>query len=161
MWGTGCHQNTTAKPATVLDVRVADVGVPDKSDKHGIPKSEGTAITAISAGGTHTCALTIVGGVKCWGRNEYGQLGDGTKDERLEPTEVKGLAPGVVAISAGYGHTCVLTTKGSVKCWGDNSYGESIRAAGCRTRSKAVAFGPQSALSLRPNKKNHGVADSP
>jgi alpha-tubulin suppressor-like RCC1 family protein len=77
---------------------------------------------AVAAGGTHTCAITATGGVKCWGFNLYGQLGDGTRDSRAAPVDVVGLADGVRAIAAGDDHTCALLSSGTVKCWGDNRF---------------------------------------
>ena len=80
-------------------------------------------------GDNHSCALTVAMGVKCWGNNATGQIGDGTTTTRLTPVDVAGLSSSVASVSAGTGggqpHTCALTNAGGVKCWGGfNLYGE-------------------------------------
>ena len=84
----------------------------------------GSGVAAISANGHRTCAVTSAGGVKCWGNNGGGLLGDGTTVTRATPVDVIGLSSGVVAVSVGWGHTCVLTSAGGVKCWGENLTGQ-------------------------------------
>lgn len=81
-------------------------------------------VAAISSGHNHSCALTTSGGVKCWGANGSGQLGDGSNTSRSKPVDVFGLSSGVAAISASYYHTCALTKAGGIKCWGYNRYGQ-------------------------------------
>jgi alpha-tubulin suppressor-like RCC1 family protein len=81
-------------------------------------------VAAVSAGYVHTCALLTAGGLKCWGHNTFGELGDGTNDVRHEPTEVSGLSEGVAAVAAGAWHTCALLTTGGLQCWGRNSDGQ-------------------------------------
>lgn len=81
----------------------------------------GAGQATLSAGQLHTCALTSPGGVKCWGDNSYGQLGDGTQTSRTTPDWVAGLTTGVVAVAAGATHSCAVTEAGAVQCWGDNT----------------------------------------
>lgn len=81
-------------------------------------------VTAVAAGDHHTCAILAAGSVKCWGNNSRGQLGTGNTTASSLPVNVLGLSSGSVAIAAGRDHTCVLTSQGAVKCWGDNLNGQ-------------------------------------
>ena len=79
-----------------------------------------SGVMAIAAGSSFTCALTISGGIKCWGDNAFGQLGDNSTTPRNTPVTVSGLSANVITIAAGGGHACALTSAGAVKCWGSN-----------------------------------------
>jgi hypothetical protein len=86
-------------------------------------------VIQVAAGSRHACALTTAGSVLCWGRNQFGQLGDGTRINRTTPVPVTGLSTGVRAI-AGAGNayqgdqTCALNESGAVLCWGGSGAGQ-------------------------------------
>ncbi len=80
-------------------------------------------VKQIAAGSGHVLALKRDGTVWAWGSNTYGQLGDGTCNNSLEPVEVQGL-DNVGAIAAGKDHSLALKNDGTVWAWGYNSYGQ-------------------------------------
>ena len=80
-----------------------------------------SGVLAVSAGGSHTCALTLSFHLRCWGSNTYGQLGNDTVTSlNTPPTFDIPFVSNVAAVSAGGAHTCVLTFQGGVRCWGRN-----------------------------------------
>ncbi len=81
-----------------------------------------TGVTALELGGDHSCAI-VNGDVKCWGRNQVNQLGDGTSTDSSRPVLVSGLS-GVTAIGVGRSHACAIQELGAVKCWGYNDFGQ-------------------------------------
>lgn len=91
----------------------------------GVPvQVEGlTGAVAISAGSYHSCALLDDGTAQCWGRNDSGQLGDGTDVGSNTSVVVSGLT-GVVEITSGEMHSCAALEDGSVRCWGNNQVGQ-------------------------------------
>ncbi|MBK7743710.1 MAG: fibronectin type III domain-containing protein [Betaproteobacteria bacterium] len=110
-WGSNSHGQLGDDSTTERLVPVDVVGL-------------ATGVTAIAAGGSHTCALLSSGGVKCWGRNADAQLGDNSTIQRLTPVDVVGLDSGVTAIAAGLNHSCALTALGEARCWGNNANGQ-------------------------------------
>jgi alpha-tubulin suppressor-like RCC1 family protein len=78
----------------------------------------------ISAGFAHTCGIVASSNaLMCWGENEDGQLGNNSRTDATAPVAVSGGLQ-FRAVSAGYRHTCGLTTAGVAYCWGDNSLGQ-------------------------------------
>ncbi len=82
-----------------------------------------SGVSQVTSGLGHTCALLLVGQVRCWGDNSSGQLGDGTTTTSLMPVGVVGLS-GATRLSAGDSHTCAVVAGGQVRCWGGNLSGQ-------------------------------------
>ena len=88
-----------------------------------------SGVTSVVAGAYQTCAVTAAAGIKCWGKNTSGQLGDGnaptdsdTPGDVCADAACASTLSGVTSVSAG-NHTCAVTDTG-VQCWGSNSNGQ-------------------------------------
>ena len=83
----------------------------------------------LAVGGHHTCLLLEGGAVRCWGRNDSGQLGYGHTqslgdDEAVSSSGYVPFGGRAVELVAGFAHTCALLDTGKVRCWGHNAYGQ-------------------------------------
>ncbi|MDD5222961.1 MAG: fibronectin type III domain-containing protein [bacterium] len=105
-------------------IRAKDNSAANNENTNTIEKKrEYLAAIQISAGHHHTCALLADKTVKCWGANEYGQLGNGTSTNSNIPVYASGITTAAY-ISAGGFHTCARLTDNKIKCWGANGYGQ-------------------------------------
>lgn len=80
----------------------------------------GSAVSTISLGANHSCAVLAQGQTQCWGDNAIGQLGDGTTTNRATPVQVTGLTSGITSIDAGKNHTCAVVDSHALTCWGED-----------------------------------------
>ncbi len=127
----------------------------------GLPALSG--VSAIGAGATHTCALTTGGGVKCWGSNGFGQLGNDTIIQSLTPVDVlegPGLPPlsGVISLSVGSYTNCVVTSVGGAKCWGYNLGGAIGDGSTIDRHTPVDVLGLTSGVSAIATSGNHSCA---
>ena len=81
------------------------------------PPVPGLTWKSVSVGFEHTCAIASDDRAYCWGRNDQGQLGDGTTVDRVLPAPVEG---GITwrQVSASYQYTCGVTSINATLCWG-------------------------------------------
>ncbi len=91
-----------------------------------------SGVTEVATGGNNWACAIQTGGVKCWGDNAFGEMGNGlagaagTAGPQLTPTYVAGLgaSSNVIHLALTRFHGCALITGGTVKCWGTNSAGQ-------------------------------------
>ena len=81
-----------------------------------------TGVTRVAAGAGFSLALRSDGTVWAWGRNQHGELGDGTTVDHDRPERVPGLS-GIKTIAAGAATSYAVRADGSLLAWGDNSDG--------------------------------------
>ncbi|NDK91830.1 protein kinase [Gordonia desulfuricans] len=104
--GSTSRQESPVQVANLTDVTSLSVGTYTKNNSEDTP----TAYVTVCA--------TSGGGAYCWGDNAYGQIGDGSTQQRSVPTQATGLS-GASVISTGWGSTCAVADA-KVWCWGDN-----------------------------------------
>eukprot|EP00798_Chlamydomonas_sp_ICE-L_P021651 gene21651-28664_t len=132
----------------------------DMGDAHpAVDLGTGRTATAITAGGYHTCALLDNRDLKCWGANNYGQLGLGISEyaDMGDGLPVVDLGTGrtATAIAAGEYHTCAILDNSQLKCWGSNIAGELGLGS---TASRVYAVGDLPSIDLGTNRTATAIA---
>lgn len=150
-WGDNEHgqlgDGTTESRSTPVDVAGLTSGV----------KWVDTASTFYLGDKSSTCAVTNAGGVKCWGGNVDGYLGVGSNEDQHTPIDIPGLTSGVQSVSTNHQVTCVLTTQGGVKCWGDGILGDGtdepsktpVDVVGLQSGVKVIAIESENNCALK------------
>src|SRR5262249_11474904 len=106
----------------------------------------------------HSCTVLADGSVACRGNNDFGQLGDGTEEERGGPVRVRGISNAAEGV-AGQVSNCARTNEGRVFCGGENSYGElgdgtteskaePTEVAFCAKNAEPILFEPPEGVAL-------------
>ncbi|MDG0817498.1 hypothetical protein NWE73_14045 [Bdellovibrio sp. PAP01] len=101
--------------------------VPVKVDLSGLSGTAGK-VAQVSVGREFACGVTSDGRLFCFGKNDQGQLGNGSMLDSVTPVyvDVSGVA-GIqkfVQVSLGMNHACAVTVESVMYCWGDNSTGQ-------------------------------------
>jgi hypothetical protein len=134
----------------------ADGNPTSRSTPTAVNLGAGRTAKAVAAGSSHTCAILDDGTLKCWGYNNWGQLGYGDKTSRNAPdaTEVVNLGPGrtAKAVAAGGSFTCAILDDGTIKCWGAHQGG----AVGDGTIPTAPNWGEKHSEGGGPRHRAHG-----
>jgi alpha-tubulin suppressor-like RCC1 family protein len=95
----------------------------------------GLSFRQVRPGGGHVCGVTTDQQIYCWGLNDFGQLGDGTRINRSGPVQVTGNHTWL-SVTAGPHYTCGITTGSVTYCWGYNKQGQLGDSSSMRSKVK-------------------------
>ncbi len=124
-WGSNSFGQLGIGDYTGIGNEEGEMG--NKLDFVSLGSENGSNLTVIdiSLGGKHTCAILSNYKVKCWGNNNYGQLGLGNNNTMYQNSSFIDFGNiGVKKISAGGYHSCAIFDNDSLKCWGRNNNGQ-------------------------------------
>lgn len=111
-WGDNPYGELGTNDTTDRDVPSPVLGLPS-----------GVAVLKVAHGVQTSCALMVGGALYCWGRNDFGGLGDGSTSSSRGPRLVAGMESGVTDVAIGWMHTCAVKNM-KLFCWGRNDYGQ-------------------------------------
>ncbi len=143
-WGHACGFRTPGNLKCWGINSSGELGLGDTSARGGSANQMGTnlpyvqlgtgrTVQQVASGGHFTCAILDDGSVKCWGKNDQGDLGLGDTENRGDqanemgdslPTVSLGTGRTAKTIAGGDQHACAILDDGSLKCWGYNADGE-------------------------------------
>ena len=120
---TGCDWNSSPTRPPPAPAPTASSAPPSPAKPPQAPTPSVDAFVEVAAGNQHSCARRQSGAVECWGRNTYGQLGNGARDDSAALVAVTGLVD-AVEVEAGGDFSCARRKSGAVVCWGNNQDGQ-------------------------------------
>ena len=131
--------------ASLPDARPSEGG-PDAQADRVAPPPRGLVAIQVVTGDSHSCAIDPTGQVYCWGSNEYGQLGLPLDVGAVSIPRLVDLPAGTRAtqLAAGGHHTCAVTDRDGLLCWGRNDAGQLARPPSAVAPPDAIV--PPSAL---------------
>jgi len=109
------------------ELGIGTTASPQLSPQQTVAALTNKNVTALSAGYSHTCALTVTGEVWCWGNNSFGQVGIDQNNPNWSwwvTSPVKVINGGAVEIDLGSMHSCARMSNNTVQCWGKNNKGQ-------------------------------------
>ncbi|MBM2815176.1 MAG: hypothetical protein HW421_1938, partial [Ignavibacteria bacterium] len=112
LWAWGWNSNGQVGDGTSSNIRLSPVQI-----------GTGTNWASVSGGYAHTIAIKNDGTLWSWGRNDAGQLGDGSTTQRNSPVQI-GTGTNWASASNGEHHNCAIRSDGTLWSWGNNTYGQ-------------------------------------
>lgn len=132
--GAACGTGTTSLPEAP-----PVVPIPTTTATAAPTSTLKAPVAGLAVGDHHACALDAAGHVRCWGVNDHGQLGDGTRNASATPVLVTALEA-AIEVGASGDRTCALTAGGEVLCWGDDDGQDRLRPEAIEGLSGAAAL---------------------
>ena len=152
----------TAEPTLILEP-TPTFGTPPlapTTEPTLLPGATPVSVVDVSAGDTHACTISVDGRVFCFGANEFGELGDGTTEDRYFPTTPVVGVTDAIDVAAGNRFTCALRSGGTIACWGEAGSGQLGNGGTSNSSAPVTVAGVDDALEITAG-SNHACARRP
>jgi len=133
---TDSTTSTDSATDTRTDAPPTDTGALDAEPDGGPPPLR---FVDLAVGFRHGCALREDGAVYCWGDNAFGQIGDGSREDRLTPVRATAAPADIDSIESNYELVCAIREDRTISCWGSSS--AELAAADTVADASEIAVG--------------------